>query len=345
MAKHKKTLEISNYILNNVQLHPLDITAITSNHFQMSRQAVNRHLKRLIDEGLIQANGATRNRVYQLTSQNLLRKKYPVNNKLNEGDVWFRDILPLLGTLPENVKEIWDYGFTEMFNNVLDHSNSDIAEVYLDKTALGFKVTIIDRGEGIFRKIQKALDLTDERHAVLELAKGKFTTDPDNHSGEGIFFSSRVFDRFVILSGNVHFSHDNESSLDWIVKYPSGVVGTAVVMEINNNAQQNITDIFDAFASEGDDYGFTQTVVPVKLAEHGDEKLVSRSQAKRVVSGLDRFTNIIFDFKGVESIGQAFADQIFRVYKAQHSDMKIMYINANSALDNMINRALTADSI
>ena len=56
---------------------------------------------------------------------------------------------------------------------------------------------------GIFKKIQKALDLLDERHAILELAKGKLTTDPKHHTGEGIFFTSRMFDEFTILSGGV----------------------------------------------------------------------------------------------------------------------------------------------
>ncbi len=344
MAKlHKKTQEVSEYILNNVALHPSNIAANTANHFSISRQAVNRHLKRLVDGGFLQSKGVTRNKTYELTSQNLLHRQYSVNDKLSEGDVWFKDIAPLLGELPDNVKDIWDYGFTEMLNNVIDHSSSKTVDVFLDKTAVDFKVTIIDHGEGIFKKIQKALDLTDERHAVLELAKGKFTTDPENHSGEGVFFSSRAFDRFVITSGNIHFSHDSESSLDWILENIKCVNGTAVLMEIKNNATQKIKDIFDAFASDEDDYGFTQTVVPVKLAQYGDEKLVSRSQAKRLLTGLDRFKHIIFDFKDVELIGQAFADQIFRVYKRQHPEIELIFINANKNVDNMINRALSAN--
>jgi len=344
MAKlHKKTQEVSEYILNNVLLHPLDIAANAANHFSISRQAVNKHLKRLVDSGFLKSKGVTRNKTYALTSQNLLQKQYNVNDKLNEGDVWFKDIAPLLGELPDNVKDIWDYGFTEMLNNVIDHSSSKTVEVYLDKTPVDFNITLIDHGEGIFKKIQKALDLTDERHAVLELAKGKFTTDPDNHSGEGIFFSSRAFDRFVITSGNIYFSHASKSYLDWILENSECVNGTAVIMEIKNNAPQKIKDIFDAFASAEDDYGFTQTIVPVKLAQYGDEKLVSRSQAKRLLSGLDRFKHIIFDFKGVELIGQAFADQIFRVYQRQHPEIKFISINTNKDVDNMINRALSVN--
>ena len=64
-----------------------------------------------------------------------------------------------------------------------------------------------DNGVGIFKKIQTELRLLDERHAILELAKGKLTTDPKRHTGEGIFFSSRMFDQFDILSGGIFFTH------------------------------------------------------------------------------------------------------------------------------------------
>jgi len=344
VAIHKKTLEITNFIFDNVSEHSRDIASLVAKHFGLSRQASNRHLKRLVDKGHIFSEGGTRSKSYKLISQNLLEKRYVVNEQLNEGDVWYRDIAPLLGDLPENVKDIWDYGFTEMFNNVIDHSGSPTVKIFVDKTAAGFKILIVDHGEGIFKKIQKALALTDQRHAVLELAKGKFTTDPDNHSGEGIFFSSRAFDNFIIFSDSIHFSHGSDSVLDWIMENVSCFNGTAVLMEINNHSRHNITEIFDDYASEEDDYGFNQTVVPVKLAQHGDGKLVSRSQAKRVLSGLDRFTNILFDFTGVETIGQAFADQIFRVYKNQHPEIKVIFINTNKNLDNMINRALAAKS-
>ena len=62
----------------------------------------------------------------------------------------------------------------------------------------------MDEGEGIFLKIQKALNLYDTRESLLELAKGKFTTDPANHSGEVIFFSSKMFDHFSIHSVHIH---------------------------------------------------------------------------------------------------------------------------------------------
>ena len=47
---------------------------------------------------------------------------------------------------------------------------------------------------------------------------------------------------------------------------------------------------------------------------------------------------VIFDFKEVESIGQAFADEVFRVFKKQHPHINIIPINANEPVTQMINR-------
>jgi hypothetical protein len=73
---------------------------------------------------------------------------------------------------------------------------------------------IHDDGEGIFKKLRRELDLADARHAVLELSKGKVTTDPAHHTGEGIFFTSRMFDSFFIHAGNIWFVHHPDKDED-----------------------------------------------------------------------------------------------------------------------------------
>ncbi|MHB8254030.1 MAG: STAS-like domain-containing protein [Acidiferrobacter sp.] len=165
---------------------------------------------------------------------------------------------------------------------------------------------------GIFKKIQTALGLLDERHAVLELSMGKLTTDPNHRSGEGIFFCSRMFDAFNILSGGVYFSHTFRETKDWILEHES-TGRTIVWMELNNHTSRTDKAIFDQYTS-GDDYGFNKTVVPVRLAQYGNEKLISRSQAKRLLARIERFKVVILDFSEVDMIGQAFADEVFRVF-------------------------------
>ena len=58
------------------------------------------------------------------------------------------------------------------------------------------------------------------------------------------------------------------------------------------------------------------THIPLRLAEYGEDNLVSRSQAKRVLARVDRFEEVILDYSGIRAVGQAFADEIFRVFAA-----------------------------
>jgi hypothetical protein len=197
---------------------------------------------------------------------------------------------------------------------------------------------ILDDGEGIFKKIQRVLDLYDERHAVLELSKGKLTTDPERHSGQGVFFTSRMFDNFAIRSGSVYFTHEFNKPEDWILEHETSNTGTAVFMRLSNNTSRTSKQIFDNFSS-GDDYAFTKTVVPVRLAQYGEETLVSRSQAKRLLARVEKFKIVIFDFTDVNTIGQAFADEIFRVFRNQHPEIKMTQLNASKEVDQMIRRA------
>lgn len=351
----KRGEEIRQFILANLETHPTDVTNLTAQEFSITRQAVNKHIQSLVKQKAILIKGSTKNRSYQLHPLVEWVQRYHLSSKLQEDIVWNSDIKPFMVDFPDNVKDIWGYGFTEMLNNAIDHSSGTEVVIQVQKTAVNTKIFIEDNGEGIFKKIQRELQLHDERHAVLELAKGKLTTDPDRHSGQGIFFTSRMFDEFAILSGNVYFSHEFNKAEDWILKAEDWIlernqsesatnIGTIVRMKLNNNTSRTSKQIFDGFSS-GEDYAFTKTVVPVRLAQYGDERLVSRSQAKRLLVGLDKFKIVIFDFSGVKSIGQAFADEVFRVFKKQHLEIEMTSINAVQEVEQMISRAKSSVNI
>ena len=329
--------EIRRYILENIEKHPVDISKLTADRFKITRQAVNKHLRKLTSEKALANSGATRNHSYKLAPLVEWSKFYQITPELSEGDVWSQDIKPVLGPQPENVTDIWQYGFTEMFNNAKDHSESKSIIVGISKTAMISKIIIIDQGVGIFRKIQQALNLLDERHALLELAKGKFTTDPTRHTGEGIFFTSRMFDSFDIRSGGCFFTHTMGQSEDWLLETQAGN-GTAVFMSLSNHTSRTSKEIFDQYSS-GEDYGFTKTVVPVKLAQYGDDKLISRSQAKRVLARVELFKTVVFNFEGLDTIGQSFADEIFRVFFLQHPEIHLVPINMSEGVEQMVKRA------
>lgn len=337
----KQTLEIRDFILENVDQHPKDITVLTTKKFGISRPAVLRHIRNLIENGLLAAHGKTKDRRYALSPITEDELTLAVTPDLAEDRIWREHIRPLLDGVPKNVLTICQYAFTEMMNNVVDHSEATCVIVTLKYTPASISITIMDDGIGIFRKIQTELGLDDEQHAILELSKGKLTTDPDHHTGEGIFFTSRAVDRFCILSGDLFFQHDNPGNA-WLLEIDDSTEpkpGTFVSLSIHPSSDRQLQDVFDYFAAEEDDYGFTRTIVPVTLARYGDENLISRSQAKRLLARFERFKEVILDFQGVQTIGQAFTDEVFRVYAQQHPHVHLIPLNANEQVSRMILRA------
>lgn len=330
--------EVRKYILEHLEKHPHDLTKVVGEHFGITRQAVNKHLQKLTSEHAIIESGQTRNISRKLATSAEWSKVYAITPGLAEDLAWRADVSKAIGDVPENVFSIWHYSFTEMFNNAVDHSTGTTINLAIRRNAVDTEMVVQDNGIGIFKKIQVELGLVDERHAILDLAKGKLTTDPKRHTGEGIFFSSRMFDQFDILSGGVFFSHKFEDANDWIVERDRFQHGTFVWMKLNNHTSRTTTKIFNQYTSD-DKYGFTTTVVPVNLARYGNENLISRSQAKRVLARIEIFKKALFDFKDVPTIGQAFADEIFRVFALSHPTIELVPINANSDVKKMIVRA------
>lgn len=337
---------IRRFILRNVQANPRTISRLAGEEFGVGRQAVGRHLRRLVEEGALRQSGRTNSRVYRLAIVGEWTGTYALGESSDEDLVWRNDVAAVLGDLPDNVRNIWHHGFTEMFNNAVEHSAGSTIVVAVTATAVTAEMQVHDDGVGIFRKIQRERGLLDERHALLELSKGKLTTDPQRHTGEGIFFTSRMFDAFGILSGGVFFSHEIDQEEDWRLERPESADGTAVFMRLDNDATRTTREVFDRFTVDDDDVPvFGKTVVPVRLAQYGDDRLISRSQAKRVLARVDRFSSVLLDFRGVPTIGQAFADEVFRVFRRAHPDVSLVPVNENTEVKRMIARAQSTRNV
>jgi anti-sigma regulatory factor (Ser/Thr protein kinase)/uncharacterized protein (DUF1330 family) len=335
-----RTLKIRQFILANVSAHPGDIAALTAERFSVSRQSASKHLQALERLGLLEATGRTRAREYRLRS--FQEEEFTIENvpEAEEDVVWRQRVAPLLDGLPSNVIAICHFGFTEMFNNVIDHSESPDALITVKQNAEQLEIAILDSGVGIFNKLQQEFGLHDPRHALLELLKGKLTSDPARHTGEGIFFTSRMFDEFTIYSSDLFFARRNLKD-DWFMKTEArqAFPGTVVELMITTSTTRTPQQIFDEYADIESDYTFTRTHVPVFLAQHGEELLVSRSQAKRLLARFDRFDVIVLDFKGIASIGQAFADEVFRVFAKAHPHVEIVPANMSSQVERMVRRS------
>lgn len=331
--------EASTQLLRLLAKDDRNVAARLAEQQGITRQAASARLLKAVKAGLITREGRGAGVRYALKTQTEVRQSYP-RAGLDEGRVWRQLLQPVVADLPENVRDVWHYGLTEMINNAVDHSGSEQVHVGMRRNALYTQAWVVDDGEGIFLRIQRALDLYDPREAILELAKGKFTTDPDNHSGEGIFFSSKVFDAFDIRSGRLHFAHDADQ-MDVLLERPTDAPGTLVSMQLDNDSPRTTREVFDKFAAP-EEFTFAKTLVPVRLAQHEGEKLVSRSQAKRLTMRFEKFQTVVLDFAGVEEIGQAFADEVFRVFQRAHPQTTLVPTNMEAPVSDMVARARAA---
>ena len=342
MARPDRSALIDEALLAKVSDHPKDLVRVIAQEFGMSRAAVSTRARALIGSGYLARTGSTR--PMYAPGPNRRGSAAYQRDSIDEDRVWREAASPLLAGLPANVLDICHHGLTEMVNNAIDHSQGRRVAVWVDRSAERIAMAVADDGIGIFRKIAQALALPDERLALLELSKGKLTTDPRRHSGEGVFFTSRMFDRFQIVSGDLVFDHHDGKEQDLLsdADLPNKPDGTTVLMEIAARSQRTAREVFDRYSSGPGDYAFAKTVVPVRLARIGNENLVSRSQAKRLMQRADRFETVVLDFEGVAMIGQAFADEVFRVFCNDHPQVTVLATHAVPAVQQMIRRAETA---
>jgi len=315
-----------------------------SEYLGISRQAVNKHLKELIQNDRIIKEGITRGAVYRIPSAKRkvrLKKRIEKSYVLSviEEDKVYHELAPLLNLrykLSGNALKIVNYAFTEMLNNAIDHSESEkcTIEWVLDPYRIHF--CIRDFGIGLFYSIFSKLNLDDENAAIGELLKGKTTTMEEKHTGEGIFFTSKAADVIFFRSHRIKLCFDNRKK-DVFVEEMKFIRGTEVSFSISKRSKRRLDKIFSQFSPDEFVYRFDRTKVLVKL-HHQD--YISRSVAKRLLYGLDKFKEIILDFKGVKSIGRGFADEIFRIFKNAHPDKVIKIENLNPSLKPVIDHVV-----
>lgn len=320
-----------------------------SSHYQksVSRQYISQIIQKLVKDGKLFKIGSTRN-AYFISSrkkmgqlQRLVATKIKLKNKnLEEHEVLDKVIEKTLffESLKENIKSIFNYTFSEMLNNAIEHSKSKNIEVEVFKDNNKLNFVINDFGIGVFRNVMRTRNLKSELEAIQDLLKGKTTTQPQSHTGEGIFFTSRLADVFTLESFGYKLTIDNKIPDIFIGKAERMKRGTKVSFSIDMNSNKHTIEIFKKYQTNKDTMEFGKTEVRIKLYTMGTIH-ISRSQARRVLSGLEKFKVIVMDFDKVPMIGQGFADEIFRVFKTKHPDINIQPINMNDAVEFIVKRA------
>ena len=305
------------YILEKINENVDGVSRHVSEELNVNQSTVHRYINELLVNNVIEKEKHGKYRLVTHVGQYQLSR---AEGDLESDMIPFNQcLLPHISHLSLNVQQIWTYVFSEMINNVMDHSEATKAIIKVTQDYLNTTVILIDNGVGVFKKIQDHFGYSSIDDSIIELFKGKLTTDSVNHSGEGIFFSSRMMDRFYIISSKKIFTcnqFDDETVYDLAERTPEG---TCILMSLSNYSAKNLQDIFDKYADVNG--GFTKTIIPMKNIF--DSPPVSRSQAKRLSNRLDRFVEVDLDFSGISWMGQGFAHQLFVVFQAEHPNIKI----------------------
>lgn len=309
-------------------------------HLGVSRQALSVHLQGLIADGKVVRSGTTRGARYWLAGRapapTIIARTLHTQG-LDEDRVW-EDLaarLSLPRLLRPNVQAIVRYAFTEMLNNAIEHSEADRCAIRFSLETGNVSFEVRDPGIGAFHSIASKLRLPDEEAAMVELMKGRTTTLQEAHTGEGIFFTSRVADRFVLRSHRIQLEWDSARE-DVFVSSPRFLAGTQVRVEIRRDSRRRLEEVFAVFAPEEYEFQFQKTKVLVKLLRRD---YVSRSEARRLLTNLEKFSEVVLDFRDVQSVGQGFADEVFRVFARRHPAITIKTEHTNPAVDAMIRHA------
>lgn len=311
----------------------------------VTRQTAAQHLRELVARGELTRLGSTKSARYvpaqavfpgrAAPGRPLFSARHALRG-LEEDAVWREADLKmgLKRRLSPAAHRIAAYAFTEMLNNAVDHSRASHAGVRLKCGRGLFEFTVEDAGIGAFESIRRKFRLKDHFAAVEHLLKGKQSADPKRHSGQGIFFTSKIADCFVLESAKLRLVVDNRID-DVILRDIRRIEGTRVHFSLKQKSRKDLKRLFDSYS--GSDYEFDKTRIRVHLSERPGE-YISRSQAKRLLFGLEKFRRVVLDFKRVPGIGQGFADEVFRVFRSAHPKIRVEPVHMSKSVEFMVRR-------
>lgn len=303
--------------------------------FGVSPATSHRLLSALTTSGVLQRLGRGRSARYRLR---LVKRRFKLPG-LEESRAWGQVMREIARIRPLDEEEANSlrYAATEVINNAVEHSAGSLVEVTVSFEAEGTTVTTVrDDGVGVFHRLCEDFGFPSPQEAIVQLEKGRLTSDPSRHSGQGLFFSSKAVSRFRLESQNVAWVVDNLVG-DSAIAISDLKKGTRVVLAVVRGRTPRLAEVFAAYTDERT-LEFARTRSTIKLVAHGNV-LISRSEAKRIARRLGEFRHVVLDFSGVDVVGQGFCDELFRVFARQHPEVILEPVVMNEAVTFMVARA------
>lgn len=314
--------------------HPNRLDLELASRTGVTRRTAQRALTRLAELQWLSIEGGARRKVYRPGLLRQVVRRYALAG-LGEDIPWALDFAPFF-TFPAAVHRMVQHAFCELVNNAIDHSGGTHVTISLRQTASHAQLLVSDDGRGLFRRIAETFAIDDPRLAMLELSKGKLTSEPRTHSGQGLFFTSKLADVFDLHANEVAFQQRDWDGQGWQPQRALKREGTSVYVALALDTPRTLEAVRKAYSLDGLGVGFERTVVPLRLIASDLAGLESRAQARRVGARLNEFRRAELDFSGVPDIGHAFADELFRVLAVELPTLELVPANMSPAIAAML---------
>lgn len=331
--------QLTGWITAAALQHPADLSARLAQRTGSSRPAARQALTKLVTAGWLVREGTRSRPVYRPGALRQIVANYSLPGLL-EDLPWTRDFAPNF-SLPPNVLRMVQHVFGEILNNAIDHSGGNCVTVSLRQTPSHVQLLVSDDGCGLFDQIRECFAIDNAQHAMLELSKGKLTSQPERHTGRGLFFSSQLADVFEIHANGSNFQRRGWDDGSWHCGRPLARQGTSVYASFALDSSRTLASVLGAWSSDPSGLSFDRTMVPLRLLVQSGSALDSRAQARRVVSRLQHFSQAEIDFSGVTEVGHSFADELFRVFARQHPAIDLKPANMAPSVAGLVNSVVT----
>ncbi|MBS0447074.1 MAG: DUF4325 domain-containing protein [Proteobacteria bacterium] len=325
---------LTHWITAAAVLHPQTLDTELALRFGVTQRTARRALRRLVELHWLVAEGSPRHPRWRPGLLREVVRSYALEG-LEEDIPWLLDFAPNFA-LPSHVNRMVQHSFGELVNNAIDHSGGTHVTVSLRQTASHVQLLVSDNGCGLFDRIAASFAITSPELAMLELSKGRLTSQPRHHTGQGLFFTSRLADVFDLHANATAFQQLAWDDRGWRPRRALKHGGTSVFASFALDTPRTLEAVRKAWSLDGLSVTLERTVVPLRLLTSDNVGLESRAQARRVGARLTSFARAEVDFGGIADVGHAFADELFRVLPREVPALQLVPINMAPAVAAMV---------
>lgn len=319
--------------------HPQDLADLVSARLAITRRGAQSLLRRLAAAQWLRHEGTARRPIWRPGALRQVVRHYPLEG-LMEDQPWRMDFAPYF-QLPAAVQRMAQHAFTELVNNAVEHSGGTQVTVSMRQTPAQLQLLVSDDGCGLFRQIEERFHITEPAVAMLELAKGRLTSQPQRHCGLGLLVTSQLADVFDVRANAQGYQRRAWSEAPWHpMSLPAALAerpGTSVYLAIALDTGRTLEAVQRALSADARSFAFDRTHVPLNLITGPAQSvLASRADARRVAARLAGFRRAEIDFTGLGEIGHAFAHELFDVYRRENPQVEIVAVGATPLVAEML---------